>query len=166
MVPDREHAGAPMAVNKYDLCNLTSLAANIISGRNLFRSLLSHPTGEQKGSNGEPVDHVQHPQIGLVCSLLTDTSRQGPEVRLFGLFFLGFFLIAFVLQADELKSRIIMFLGMLSNADPGANTLLIESQELVPSIVLYLCHLVVPIWEENGVVFNDPEAAMRCLVSL
>ncbi|KAH0827962.1 hypothetical protein J3R83DRAFT_3600 [Lanmaoa asiatica] len=112
--------------------------------RNLFRSLLSHPASKQTGNNGELVDLVHHPQIGLACSLLTDTDRSGPE-------------------ADELKSRIIMFFGMLSNAHPDAYTLLVESEELIPSIVLYLSHLVAPIWDENGVVFNDPRAATRTI---
>ncbi|KAF8557592.1 hypothetical protein OG21DRAFT_225698 [Imleria badia] len=109
--------------------------------RNLFRSLLLHPANERPGSNGEPVDH---PQIGLLCSLLTDTDRRGPE-------------------ADELKSRIIMFFGMLSNAHPDAYMLLVESQELIPSLVLYLCRLAAPIWDENGVILNDPRAATRTI---
>ncbi|KAG8214028.1 hypothetical protein J3R82DRAFT_10783 [Butyriboletus roseoflavus] len=113
--------------------------------RNLFRSLLSRPANEQTGNNGEPGDLAHHhPQIGLACALLVDTDRQGPE-------------------ADELKSRIIMFFGMLSNVHPDAYTLLVESQELIPSIVLYLCHLVAPIWDENGTVFNDPQAATRTI---
>ncbi|KAN0091245.1 hypothetical protein V8E55_004811 [Tylopilus felleus] len=109
--------------------------------RSLFRSLLSHhPAVDRPGSNGELVDPVHRPQIGLVCSLLTDFDRQGPE-------------------ADELKSRIVMFFGMLSNAHPDAYMLLVESQELIPSTVLYLCHLVAPVWDENGTIFNDPQAA-------
>ncbi|KAI9571100.1 hypothetical protein HD554DRAFT_2169491 [Boletus coccyginus] len=142
VVPYREHAGTPMAVDKYDSCNFSGLPVNMISGRNLFRSLLSPPASERTRNNGEPVDLVHHPQISLACSLLTNTDRQGPE-------------------ADELKSRIIMFFGMLSNAHPDAYTLLVDCQELIPSIVLYLCHLVAPIWDEHGMIFDDPQAATR-----
>lgn len=152
-----------MAVDKYDSCNFSGLPANMISGRNLFRSLLSRPASEQTGNDGELVDPVHHPQIGLACALLTDTDRQGPEVRrLFRTFFVAFFSSQAYSQVDELKSRIIMFFGMLSNAHPDAYALLVESQELIPSIVLYLCHLVAPIWDENGIVFSDPQAATRC----
>jgi hypothetical protein len=128
----------------------------MISGRNLFRSLLSRPVSERAEHNGE---HVDHPHIGLACSLLTDTDRQGPEVRPFRGFL--YHSLRSLSQADELKSRIIMFFGMLSNAHPDAYTLLVESQELIPSIVLYLCRLLAPIWDENGVIFNDPQAATR-----
>ena len=72
-----------------------------------------------------------------------------------------FFFSLRVLQANELKSRIVMFFGMLSNAHPDAYMLLVESQELIPSTVLYLCHLVAPVWDENGTIFNDPQAATR-----
>ncbi|KAF8444738.1 hypothetical protein L210DRAFT_653390, partial [Boletus edulis BED1] len=112
--------------------------------RNLSRSLLSHSASEQTVHNGELVDPAHCSQIALICSLLIDADRQGPE-------------------ADELKSRIIMFFGMLSNAHPDAYMLLVESQELIPSIVLYLCHLVAPIWDENGVILNDPQAATRAI---
>lgn len=147
-----------MAIDKYDSCNFSSLPVNMISGRNLFRSLLSHPVSERAENNGE---HADHPQIGLACSLLADTDRQGPEVLPFRVFLYHFFFFSFAVQADELKSRIIMFFGMLSNAHPDAYTLLVDSQELIPSIVLYLCRLLAPIWDENGVIFNDPQAATR-----
>ena len=125
--------------------------------------MLSQPVSEQTGNSGEHADPVPHPQIGLACSLLNDTGRQGLEVRPSGVFLYRFVfsLIAVVSQADELKSRIVMFFGMLSNAHPDAYTLLVESQELIPSIVLYLCHLTAPIWDENGVILNDPQAATR-----
>ena len=54
-----------------------------------------------------------------------------------------------------------MFFGMLSNARPDAYMLLVESQELIPSLVFYLCRLVAPIWDESGVILNDPPAATR-----
>lgn len=54
-----------------------------------------------------------------------------------------------------------MFFGMISNAHPDAYTLLVESPELIPSIVLYLCHTVAPIWDEDGTVLNDSLAATR-----
>lgn len=81
MVPYREHAGTLMAVDKYDLCSFNSLPVNMIAGRNLSRSLLSRPTSERTENDGELVGPAHHPQIGLACSLLTDTNRQGPEVR-------------------------------------------------------------------------------------
>ncbi|KAF9227256.1 hypothetical protein BS17DRAFT_727311 [Gyrodon lividus] len=112
--------------------------------RVLFRSLLSSPESEQGGNDGKPADFTHLPQIDLACSLLVDTDRSGPE-------------------ADELKSHIIMFFGMLSNAHPDAYTLLIESQELIPSVVLYLYHLVTPIWNEDEVPSNDPRAASRTI---
>lgn len=83
VAPYRERTGTAMAVNKYDSYILCSFPVNMISGRNLFRSLLLHPASERSGSNGEPVDLVHHPQIALLCSLLTDTDRRGPEVRPF-----------------------------------------------------------------------------------
>ncbi|KAG9316713.1 hypothetical protein JVU11DRAFT_2773 [Chiua virens] len=105
---------------------------------NLFRSLLSYPVSEQTGNNAE----LHNPQIALACSLLTDTSRRGPE-------------------ADELKGRIIMFFGRLSNVHPDAHTQLVESEELIPSVVVFLYHLVTPIWDEDGVIFDDPQVATR-----
>ncbi|KIJ18623.1 hypothetical protein PAXINDRAFT_110123 [Paxillus involutus ATCC 200175] len=112
--------------------------------RVLFRSLLSFPESEQAGNDGKPPDFTHLPQVDLACSLLADTGRRGPE-------------------ADELKRHIIMFFGMLSNAHPNAYTLLVESQELIPSMVFYLYHLVTPIWDENEVLSNDPQAASRTI---
>lgn len=62
---------------------VAAFQSNIILGRSLFRLLLSHPASAQTSNNGELVDLVHHPQIGLACSLLTDTNRQGPEVSRF-----------------------------------------------------------------------------------
>ncbi|KIK97358.1 hypothetical protein PAXRUDRAFT_824987 [Paxillus rubicundulus Ve08.2h10] len=116
--------------------------------RVLFRSLLSFPEFEQEGNDVKPPDFTHLPQIDLACSLLADTDRKGPE-------------------ADELKSHIIMFFGMLSTAHPNAYTLLVESQELIPSMVFYLYHLVTRIWNEDEVLSNDPQAASRtiCMIN-
>ncbi|KAF9237525.1 hypothetical protein BU15DRAFT_75899 [Melanogaster broomeanus] len=112
--------------------------------RVLFRSLLSFPESEQARNAGDPPDFTHVPQLDLACSLLTDTDHRGPE-------------------ADELKSHIIMFFGMLSNAHPDAYALLIESRELIPSMVLYLCHLVTPIWDEDEALSKDPQATSRTI---
>lgn len=150
-------------VDKYDSCNFSSFPADVILGWGLFRSLLSHVTTELTGNDGERVSAAHH-HIGLACSLLTDTDRQGPEVRPIGLTFHCLVSLQRVSQAEELKSRIIMFFGMLSNAHPDAEALLVESQELIPSIVLYLCHLAAGIWHKNWVIVDDPLAATRCLL--
>lgn len=90
MVPRRGHAGTPMVVNKYDSYSVFDhFQADMTTGRSLFRSLLSYTASERQSNNAEPASLDHHSQISLACSLLTDASRQGPEVSCFG-FFLPF----------------------------------------------------------------------------
>ncbi|KIJ67886.1 hypothetical protein HYDPIDRAFT_165675 [Hydnomerulius pinastri MD-312] len=126
------------------LVDSTRLLLWLSTRRILFRPLLSFAEPEQAGNDGKPPDFTHLPQIDLLCKLLTDVDRTGPE-------------------ADELKSNIIMIFGMLSNAHPDAYTLLIESQELIPSLVLYVFHLVTPIWEEDSAHSEDAQAISRTI---
>ncbi|KAI6169382.1 hypothetical protein EDD17DRAFT_1518359 [Pisolithus thermaeus] len=96
--------------------------------RGLFRPLLSFPEGEHENGDSEPRDLTRLPQVDLLCSLLTDSNTVSME-------------------ADKLKAWIVLFFGTLSVAHPDAFAILVESQTLIPSVVLRLCHLADRVWE-------------------
>lgn len=112
--------------------------------RDLFRPLLSFPEGEHENGDGEPRDLTRLPQVELLCSLLTDSDNVSME-------------------ADKLKAWIVLFFGTLSVAHPDAFAILVESQSLIPSVVLRLCHLADRVWEMEE---DDARAISRTVMML
>lgn len=112
--------------------------------RGLFRPLLSFPEGEHENGNGEPRDLSRLPQVDLLCSLLTDSDNVS-------------------LEADKLKAWIVLFFGMLSVAHPDAFAIVVESQTLIPSIILRLCQLADRVWEMEE---DDAQAISRTVAML
>jgi hypothetical protein len=50
---------------------------------------------------------------------------------------------------------------MLSEAHPNAHTIIIESQSVIPSIVVYLYGLSAPVWQGDEAMESDPQVASR-----
>lgn len=105
----------------------------------LFQSLLSFPDIE-----GQSQDYTRLPHIERMCSLLIDSSRTGDE-------------------ADGIKRYILTFFAMLSEAHPTAHTIIIESQSVIPSIIVYLYALSAPVWQGDEAMESDPQAASRVI---
>ncbi|KAG2150466.1 hypothetical protein DEU56DRAFT_977750 [Suillus clintonianus] len=105
----------------------------------LFQSLLSIPDTE-----GQSQDYTRLPHVERMCSLLNDSSRTGDE-------------------ADGIKRHILTFFAMLSEAHPTAHAIIIESQSVIPSIIVYLYELSVPVWQGDEALESDPQAASRVI---
>lgn len=105
----------------------------------LFQPLLSFPDTE-----GQSQDYTRLPHVERMCSLLTDSSRTGDE-------------------ADGIKRHILTFFAMLSEAHPTAHTIIIESQSVIPSIIVYLYGLSAPVWQGDEAMESDPQAASRVI---
>ncbi|KAG1890390.1 hypothetical protein F4604DRAFT_663097 [Suillus subluteus] len=105
----------------------------------LFQPLLSFPDTEEQSQ-----DYTRLPHVERMCSLLTDSSRTGDE-------------------ADGIKRHILTFFAMLSEAHPTAHTIIIESQSVIPSIIVYLYGLSAPVWQGDEAMESDPQAASRVI---
>ncbi|KAG1815958.1 uncharacterized protein BJ212DRAFT_203897 [Suillus subaureus] len=105
----------------------------------LFQSLLSFPDTE-----GQLQDYTRLPHVERMSSLLTDSSRTCDE-------------------ADGIKRHILTFFAMLSEAHPTAHTIIIESQSVIPSIIVYLYGLSAPMWQGDEAMEFDPQAASRVI---
>ncbi|KAG1734759.1 uncharacterized protein EDB91DRAFT_586936 [Suillus paluster] len=121
----------------------------------LSQSLLSFPDTE-----GQSQDFTRLPHVERMCSLLIDSSRTGDEVRTAVRLLYD---IIIPRQADGIKRHILTFFGMLSGAHPGAHTIIIESQSVVPSIISYLYGLAAPVWQGDEALESDPQAASRVI---
>ncbi|KAH7925536.1 hypothetical protein BV22DRAFT_1104899 [Leucogyrophana mollusca] len=115
--------------------------------RGLFRSLLSFPEPETPIPEKKPVDFTRLPHIETLCSHLADTSRIGPD-------------------ADSMKTFILAFFAMLSVSHPDALTILVESQAVIPSLVLYLTHLSMILWEDDQMLMASPSTASSLIRSM
>ncbi|KAG2345667.1 hypothetical protein BDR05DRAFT_930330 [Suillus weaverae] len=105
----------------------------------LFQPLLSLPDSE-----GQSQDYTRLPHVERMCSLLIDSSRTSDE-------------------ADGIKRHILTFFAMLSEAHPTAHTIIIESQSVIPSIIVYLYGLSAPVWQGDEAMESDPQAASRVI---
>ncbi|KAG2146479.1 uncharacterized protein EDB93DRAFT_477741 [Suillus bovinus] len=105
----------------------------------LFQPLLSFPDTE-----GQSQDYTRLPHIERMCSLLIDSSRTSDE-------------------ADGIKRHILTFFAMLSEAHPTAHTIIIESQSVIPSIIVYLYGLSAPVWQGDEAMESDPQAVSRVI---
>ncbi|KAG1760687.1 hypothetical protein EV702DRAFT_552041, partial [Suillus placidus] len=105
----------------------------------LFQPLLSLPDTE-----GQSQDYTRLPHVERMCSLLIDSSRTSDE-------------------ADGIKRHILTFFAMLSEAHPTAHTIIIESQSVIPSIIVYLYGLSAPVWQGDEAMESDPQAASRVI---
>jgi hypothetical protein len=61
-----------------------------------------------------------------------------------------------LVQAQYLRDSILAFFTMLSVAHTDALTILLESLTLIPSLVLYLTHLVTPFREDDVELMASP----------
>ncbi|KAG2059002.1 hypothetical protein BDR06DRAFT_759554 [Suillus hirtellus] len=105
----------------------------------LFQPLLSFPD-----TGGQSQDYTRLPHVERMCSLLIDSSRTSNE-------------------ADGIKRHILTFFAMLSEAHPTAHTIIIESQSVIPSIIVYLYGLSAPVWQGDEAMESDPQAASRVI---
>lgn len=104
--------------------------------RGLCHSLLSSSDiGIQDGDDQLPQQtYLSH--VDLLCALLTDPDRTSPK-------------------GDEMKTWITMFFGMLSITHSDAFTVLAESQVLLPSLIIRVCHLAERVWEAEELQDGD-----------
>jgi hypothetical protein len=58
-----------------------------------------------------------------------------------------------------MKTHILSFIAMLSTTHPDASAALLESQTLVPSLVVFLSQQTAPIWEDDEVLTSSPATA-------
>lgn len=105
----------------------------------LHQSLLSFPDTEAQSQ-----DYTRLPHVERMCSLLIDSSKTSDE-------------------ADGIKRHILTFFAMLSEAHPNAHTIIIESQSVIPSIIVYLYGLSAPVWQGDEAMESDPQIASRVI---
>ncbi|KAG1737622.1 hypothetical protein EDB19DRAFT_1716897 [Suillus lakei] len=105
----------------------------------LFQSLLLFPDIQEQSQ-----DYTRLPHVERMCSLLIDSSRTGDE-------------------ADGIKRHILTFFAMLSEAHPTAHAIIIESQSVIPSIIVYLYELSAPVWQGDEAMESDSQAASRVI---
>ncbi|KAI0930684.1 hypothetical protein AcV5_007334 [Taiwanofungus camphoratus] len=117
----------------------TRLLALLASHRSLYRELLSFPDPDTDTPEQDPGsrDFGKIPHIEQLAAYLIDTTREGQE-------------------ADALRETTLAFVASLSIAHQDALTILVQSQTLIPSIVVYLSNLTTPIWEEDELFMESP----------
>ncbi|KDQ53574.1 hypothetical protein JAAARDRAFT_429177 [Jaapia argillacea MUCL 33604] len=114
----------------------------LASRSGLFRALLSPPdTGE--GPLVQPLGTKefkppQVPYIECLCTFLVNPSRQGPE-------------------AEMMRRDILIFFATLSTAHIDAPPILLESQALVPALVVYLTNVTTALWEDDDELKKSSE---------
>ncbi|KAH7888599.1 hypothetical protein F5I97DRAFT_722725 [Phlebopus sp. FC_14] len=124
---------------RWFLVDSTRLLMLLSTRPSLFHSLLPFPGSEHTKQDGKLSD-----LIDLMCALLADVDRTEPEV-------------------NEIKTNIITFFGMLSNVHPYTFTPLVESQALIPSVVIHLTNLVASIWGDNVPIVSGTQAISRAV---
>jgi hypothetical protein len=55
-----------------------------------------------------------------------------------------------------MRISILTFIAIMSVSDAEALPVLLESQTLIPSLVLFLAHLTNPIWEDDETLMASP----------
>jgi len=70
------------------------------------------------------------PYIEYLCTFLVDQSRTNPEM-------------------EGTRVNILTFFSMLCVMDSDAATMLLESSDLLPSLVIFITGLTIPLWEEE-----------------
>ncbi|KAI0344600.1 hypothetical protein BDW22DRAFT_1066488 [Trametopsis cervina] len=106
----------------------------------LFRSLLSFPsTVAGQGDPPAPVMEIGRlPHIEQLSFHLIDPTREGPE-------------------AEEMRNSILTFIAILSVSHPDALVTLLQSQTLVPSIIVYLTNATNAFWEDDEELIQSPD---------
>ena len=102
----------------------------------------------------EVQDFQKIPHIEQLALHLVDATREDPEVST--LYAYAEFCQSALLQVNTLKETILAFIAGLAVADPEALTILVESETLIPAIVIYLCETTSLIWEEDEQVITSP----------
>ncbi|KZT08498.1 uncharacterized protein LAESUDRAFT_811538 [Laetiporus sulphureus 93-53] len=105
----------------------------------LFRDLLSFPAVEPtEGQQPATKDYSKIPHIEQMASYLRNTSLQGHE-------------------ANMLKETILAFIAGVGIAHRDALAILLESQTLVLSIVVFLTNITTPLFEEDEALLRSPD---------
>ncbi|OBZ67192.1 Regulator of nonsense transcripts UPF2 [Grifola frondosa] len=112
----------------------TSSSGVPIADRSLFRYFLSFPDPDASEEQAKDLSAIPH--IEQMAFYLVDSSRNGTE-------------------GDLLREAILTFIATLSVVHADAIKVLLQSQSLIPAIVLFLTNLTNPIWEEDETLINS-----------
>ncbi|TFY77490.1 hypothetical protein EWM64_g6522 [Hericium alpestre] len=124
------------AHSKWFLRQSTRLVSLLTTRTNNFRHLLSFPDGASEQTNTQK-DYTSIPHIDQMCALLSDPKKSGSD-------------------ADVMRHHILSFFTLLATSHPDALTILAESKNLLPSLVVHLCDLTTPLWEEDAALMSAP----------
>ncbi|KAH9485062.1 hypothetical protein JR316_0001968 [Psilocybe cubensis] len=100
------------------------------------------PSTDKKPTDG---DSIKNSFIDKLCSLLVDTNRPPTE---------------------NFKIYILMFLAQILVAHPTTHSILVGSNVLIPSLVLYISHLCIPLFEESEQLVTSTEATSSYVKAL
>ncbi|OSX66525.1 hypothetical protein POSPLADRAFT_1053162 [Postia placenta MAD-698-R-SB12] len=120
------------------LAHATRLLTLLASHHSLFRHLLAlPPEADSLTQSSASPNFSRLPHIEQLSAYLIDTSRKGAE-------------------ADALKESILAFVASLSVAHADAITILVQSQTLIPSMVVFLTQVSTPFFEEEPSLMRSP----------
>lgn len=114
----------------------------------LFRALLSFPDPERADEEQANKDFSKIPHVERLCSHLVCSSRQGDDVSRWHSRRESS-VDPRVLEAVSMRTSILTFIALLSISHADALTIIMESQMLIPSLVMFLTHLSTPLWEDD-----------------
>ncbi|EMD37735.1 hypothetical protein CERSUDRAFT_94735 [Gelatoporia subvermispora B] len=103
----------------------------------LFRQLLAFQYSQRGDDEPLPQDFSKIPHIERMAYYLIDRSRSGPE-------------------ANMLRETILKLVATLSAKHTDAVAVLLGSQIMIPSIVLFLVDLMTPLFEDDEELQNSP----------
>ncbi|KAI0700875.1 hypothetical protein BC835DRAFT_1325264 [Cytidiella melzeri] len=110
----------------------------------LSRSLVSFPVTVVGQDDLATKETGRLPHIEQLSFYLIDASREGPE-------------------ADQLRDHILTFVSILALSHPDALSVLLQSQTLIPSIVLFLTNETISFWEDDEHVISSAPKLDRVL---
>ena len=103
----------------------------------LPKQLLSFPLPERPDEEEEK-DYSRIPHIERMASLLVDRKRDEGESR-------------------PLRQAILQFVTVIAVAHVDCTNILMKSQTLLPSIILFLMNITDPLWEEHEEFIASPD---------
>ncbi|KAI0093343.1 hypothetical protein BDY19DRAFT_421662 [Irpex rosettiformis] len=111
---------------------------------NLFRALITHPLPIPNENAESTRDISVLPHIEALSWALVDPARDGPG-------------------ADQLRDQIVTFIAILALSHADALAVLLQSQMLIPSIIMYLSNETEGFWEDDEALISSPPRLNRVL---
>ncbi|KAI1791334.1 hypothetical protein LXA43DRAFT_973179 [Ganoderma leucocontextum] len=110
----------------------------IASHPTLPKQFLSFPFPETPDEEDEEKDYTRIPHIERMGSVLVDRKRDEAESR-------------------PLRETILHFVTTIAVAHADCTNILLKSQTLLPSMILFLMNITDPLWEESEEFISSPE---------